>query len=937
MGKEFKRMRYFDGLFLKAEDYNMDQEFHRRLQRLHNRYLHTWGIVTGLEVEPWDNGSMKVKVKEGIALNEIEVEYTDTGKKEGTSQQDTDIKRTESISQEILIYGGHPDNPIDLTGYAANEDIYITVSYEETLADRDLEKGMGEEIHIWERGRLSHSKVKPVNPKKDIILARVCPKLNGDNVVITQDCIFDTDNDGSPLRTYAGPAGEVLAIRKIVLKQGEINDGTSKKALEVNSGLTSFTGDVDISGNLVVHGNVNFDSTSGELGITDNFVQLNTPVEGVDWSLQDGGLEVCRGGPDDPTGQIKGQDARIVWVEKEGRWKAGLGNKLSNIAYGDNWEPLINNNFVDNLHRHSQLSYSKGAAVSVDDSGNIFMSGNLFIPDKSLYLKNASTNNGIRWCGEGSPFADVKADGPALFGSAGGVLGTKAEGNEKSVLSWNGYGNVGIGTADPKDDRLDVDGSLRILSKTNPVRFTSVWTGFPDSTVNQSEICNDTTYHKALMIVGNQSAGQGRKVAIWDRLDVNGFLQVNGSMKVSQSITPSAGNGNNGIVFPSDPGGGAYDAAWIKYYPKAGENCTLEIGVSNDGEDNISLMASGKVGIGTRDPLDKLDVCGWGRLLSDSNPIRFTSSWSAFPDNVANQAEISNDTTNYKALMIVGNRSSGQGRKVAIWDRLDVNGFLQVNGGMNITGNMTIGGSFNCGKLSALDVGTNFSASVRCADFLIGYPGRRGNPGRALVDNGNCLIVNCGPDWPYTLVQGGLAVSGAITPSAGNSENRGIMFPKDPGGGSGDAAWIRYYSDGSRGGGENMTLEIGVSNDYYGWGGWNGGDRIYMHASGGVFIGGYWYYGSSRDYKEDISNLNYKTAKQLLDGLNPVEFKFKGESTKTTLGFIAEDVPQELSAPDQKAVSPMEIVAVLTSIVKEQQKSINKLQKQIASIQGAAK
>lgn len=52
MGKELRRMRYFDGLFLNAEDYMLDQEFHLRLQQLHNRYLHTWGIVCGLKVLP---------------------------------------------------------------------------------------------------------------------------------------------------------------------------------------------------------------------------------------------------------------------------------------------------------------------------------------------------------------------------------------------------------------------------------------------------------------------------------------------------------------------------------------------------------------------------------------------------------------------------------------------------------------------------------------------------------------------------------------------------------------------------------------------------------------------------------------------------------------------------------------------------------------------
>jgi len=58
-------------------------------------------------------------------------------------------------------------------------------------------------------------------------------------------------------------------------------------------------------------------------------------------------------------------------------------------------------------------------------------------------------------------------------------------------------------------------------------------------------------------------------------------------------------------------------------------------------------------------------------------------------------------------------------------------------------------------------------------------------------------------------VSGDLSVTGSVTPSVGNSENNGIMFPKDPGGGGGDAAWIRYYVRG----GEATTFEIGTSND----------------------------------------------------------------------------------------------------------------------------
>jgi hypothetical protein len=67
--------------------------------------------------------------------------------------------------------------------------------------------------------------------------------------------------------------------------------------------------------------------------------------------------------------------------------------------------------------------------------------------------------------------------------------------------------------------------------------------------------------------------------------------------------------------------------------------------------------------------------------------------------------------------------------------------------------------------------------------------------------------------------------AGAIVPTAGNSADAGLMWPRDPGGGGGDAAWIRYYSRG----GESMTFEIGTAND--------ADDHIALMASGGVGIG----------------------------------------------------------------------------------------------------
>jgi hypothetical protein len=86
-------------------------------------------------------------------------------------------------------------------------------------------------------------------------------------------------------------------------------------------------------------------------------------------------------------------------------------------------------------------------------------------------------------------------------------------------------------------------------------------------------------------------------------------LDVNGTINCTGWLRPSTGSGNNGIIFPNDPGGGSGDSAWIKYYPRTGEACTLEIGISNDTDDHILLNPSGNVGIG-KTPGYKLDVNG---------------------------------------------------------------------------------------------------------------------------------------------------------------------------------------------------------------------------------------------------------------------------------------------------------------------------------------
>lgn len=74
---------------------------------------------------------------------------------------------------------------------------------------------------------------------------------------------------------------------------------------------------------------------------------------------------------------------------------------------------------------------------------------------------------------------------------------------------------------------------------------------------------------------------------------------LSGSLTVtSGEIVPAAGT-TGGISFPADPWGGSGDDAWIRYYQDgAGEDTALQIGVSNDADDDIEFVQGGAVQAG---------------------------------------------------------------------------------------------------------------------------------------------------------------------------------------------------------------------------------------------------------------------------------------------------------------------------------------------------
>jgi endosialidase-like protein len=105
-----------------------------------------------------------------------------------------------------------------------------------------------------------------------------------------------------------------------------------------------------------------------------------------------------------------------------------------------------------------------------------------------------------------------------------------------------------------------------------------------------------------------------------------------------------------------------------------------------------------------------------------------------------------------------------------------------------------------------------------------------------------------------------------------------------------------------------------------------------LHVKGDALITGNLELGSSRSLKSNIHPLDRTDASAALAALKPVRFHYKNSPNEESLGFIAEDVPELVATKSRKSISTMDVVAVLTRVVQEQQENIAKLEESMMQL-----
>ena len=208
-------------------------------------------------------------------------------------------------------------------------------------------------------------------------------------------------------------------------------------------------------------------------------------------------------------------------------------------------------------------------------------------------------------------------------------------------------------------------------------------------------------------------------------------------------------------------------------------------------------------------------------------------------------------------------------------------------------------------------------------NFLVKFRDETEGGNSQIFDNGN--RVGIGTTEPKQRLE----VNGSIQIHEQNSSVAGLMITQS----TGDTGYIMHNRASTLTIGAGSQDRITVDRDgNVGFAVARPDHPLEMASGAHVTAGGVWTNSSSRERKENIAALSADEATLALMALDPVVFNYLEERGEDYVGFIAEDVPALVANRDRDALSAMDIVAVLTRVVQEQQNRIQELEQKLDAL-----
>jgi hypothetical protein len=220
-----KRLNYFNGQFLREDDFRDEQSYHRGMRQLHNQSLHTYGITRGLKLTS-PSGATQVTVGQGSAID--------------------------GQGRELVLPDDFPTQ--DLSTFAGHSTLFVTIAYAEQLANKKSEGGVTDSTRVEERPTINVAAAAPDDASLTLILGRVTIDQKG--------VLQSIDNSAGTGRRTAGAVGGDLNVVSLTLADPGVASALWPRFTATTAGRVDLAGSLKLTGGL--------DATGGSGIITDN-------------------------------------------------------------------------------------------------------------------------------------------------------------------------------------------------------------------------------------------------------------------------------------------------------------------------------------------------------------------------------------------------------------------------------------------------------------------------------------------------------------------------------------------------------------------------------------------------------------------------------------------------------------------------------------------